>query len=327
MNDSKSFPPAFSFSSSSTLSSSSSPGMGKFTFCAGTIANDQTTERRRPKTYQAKPVTADSGHSKSASASASASASDSSSSFSFKCPPIFENANAKENSNETKHDNGIRENPKTRFTGLSALTGTIPCCFEGSSYSFQPLGQSFYATEESIKKEDDNHVQNPSASQIMVSRLLKGIPQSPHFWPLRGYSEAAKQSLINAWDRIYKDAVDQIQSMSVNGFWIDAKRFWETTLELQMMGYNVIPLRRRFVELSEVLKKRTRHRIERGRLKSKAEQHMMEKKKLEFEIVKLNARVEAEKASFDDIMAKVAKMDDEMPSFNASFSKLAIKPL
>uniref|UniRef100_A0A803M3R3 Uncharacterized protein n=1 Tax=Chenopodium quinoa TaxID=63459 RepID=A0A803M3R3_CHEQI len=92
-------------------------------------------------------------------------------------------------------------------------------------------------------------------------------------------------------------------------------------------GYNVVPLRRRLVELSDVLENKIRHRIEKGRLKSKAEQHMMEKNKLEFEIVKLKAKAEAEKASFEDVMAKVAKMDDEMPRFNASFTVLAIKPL
>lgn len=132
--------------------------------------------------------------------------------------------------------------------------------------------------------------------------------------------------MIHAWDRIYEETVDQIQSMCVNGFWIDAKRLWETTQELQTMGYNTLPLRRRLVELSDVLIKRKRHRIEKERLKSKAERHIMEKNKLEFEIVKLKAKAEAEKASFEDIMGKVAKMDDEMPSFNASFSKLAIKP-
>ncbi|KAL2940634.1 DUF724 domain-containing protein 7 [Bienertia sinuspersici] len=183
-------------------------------------------------------------------------------------------------------------------------------------------------TEESIKKErGENGVRNPSASQIIVSRLLKGIPQSPHYWPLRSYSEAAKQSLINSWDRIYEELVDQIQSLQLDGFCIVAKRLWETIHELQMMGYNVVPLRRRLVELSDVVQRRTTHRIEKTRLKSMATRHMMEKNKLEFEIVKLKAKAEAEKASFEDVMDRVAKMEDEMPRFNALFSKLAIKPL
>lgn len=312
MSDSKFFPPAFTVSNSPTLS----PDNGRFTFSVGVV--DQSTERRRPSTFKAKPAVA-SGHKKSSSPS-----------FSFKCTPVFaEKANEKEKSEETTHENGKSENTKARFTVVSALTGTISCSFEGSSYSSQTLGPSCFATgsEESIKRGgDEKSVQHPSASQIIVSRILKGIPQSPHFWPLRGYSEAAKQSLIHAWDRIYEETVDQIQSMCVNGFWIDAKRLWETTQELQTMGYNTLPLRRRLVELSDVLIKRKRHRIEKERLKSKAERHIMEKNKLEFEIVKLKAKAEAEKASFEDIMGKVAKMDDEMPSFNASFSKLAIKP-
>ncbi|KAL2928619.1 Laminin subunit gamma-1 [Bienertia sinuspersici] len=79
------------------------------------------------------------------------------------------------------------------------------------------------------------------------------------------------------------------------------------------MGYNVVPLRRRLVELSDVVQRRTTHRIEKTRLKSMATRHMMEKNKLEYEIVKLKAKAEAEKASFEDVMDRVAKMEDEMP--------------
>ncbi|KMT18232.1 hypothetical protein BVRB_2g024000 isoform A [Beta vulgaris subsp. vulgaris] len=250
--------------------------------------NNRSSERQRHNNFRYQRRS--SGHNKSAPSS--------SSSFQFR--PIFadngaaEKAKEKESSKETTHENGIPEN------------------------------------EQPIKTErDEKSVPNLSAShsQIIVSRLLKNIPQSPHFWPLRAYSEAAKRSLINAWDRIFEETVDQIQSVQVNGFGIDVKRLWETTEELQMMGYNVVPLRRRLVELTDVRKQINQHRFRKMRLKTKAEQHMMEKNKLEFEIVKLKAKVEAEKASFEDVMAKVAKMNDEMPSFNALFSKLAIKPL
>ncbi|KMT18233.1 hypothetical protein BVRB_2g024000 isoform B [Beta vulgaris subsp. vulgaris] len=320
MSDSKVFPPVFSFSNSPTPSYS--PGNERFTFSGD--FNNRSSERQRHNNFRYQRRS--SGHNKSAPSS--------SSSFQFR--PIFadngaaEKAKEKESSKETTHENGIPENGKTKFTVLSALTGTIPCNFEGSSYSSQPLERSCFATEQPIKTErDEKSVPNLSAShsQIIVSRLLKNIPQSPHFWPLRAYSEAAKRSLINAWDRIFEETVDQIQSVQVNGFGIDVKRLWETTEELQMMGYNVVPLRRRLVELTDVRKQINQHRFRKMRLKTKAEQHMMEKNKLEFEIVKLKAKVEAEKASFEDVMAKVAKMNDEMPSFNALFSKLAIKPL
>ena len=185
-------------------------------------------------------------------------------------------------------------------------------------------------TDKSIKKEkrDEKSVQNTSTpSQIIVSRLLKGIPQSPHFWPLRGYSEPAKQSLIIAWDQIFEKTVDKIKNVQINCFCIDAKILWETLQELQMMGYYVLPLRRRLVELLDVMLSKMRHERKKMRLRKKAEEHMIEKDRFKFKILMLKAKAEAEKVCFEDAMAKISKMDDEMPSFDACFSKLAIKQL
>ena len=171
-------------------------------------------------------------------------------------------------------------------------------------------------------------VSEQSSSQaIIVSRILKGIPQSPHFLPLKGYSDVAKHSLINAWDCIFEQVVDQIESMQVDGFWVNAKRLWETMGELQNMGYNVIAVRRRLVELTDVMLRIRKHRSDIRELKSKAEKHRMEKSRLEFEIMKLRDRVEAEKARHEEVMVKVKKMEQKMPHFDDVFSRMAAQKI
>ena len=159
-------------------------------------------------------------------------------------------------------------------------------------------------------EQSSSRVSEQSSSQvILVSRILKGIPQSPHFLPLKGYSDVAKYSLIDAWDSIFEEVVDQIRSMQVNGFWVYANRLWQTMGELQNMGYNVTVVRRRLVELTDVVLRIRRHRSDIRELKSKAKGHRAEKGRLECEIMKLRDRVEAEKASLEEVMVKVKKME------------------
>ncbi|GAB4827573.1 hypothetical protein Ancab_034455 [Ancistrocladus abbreviatus] len=167
----------------------------------------------------------------------------------------------------------------------------------------------------------------PCASLIVVSRILKGMPQSPHFWPLRGYSDLAKNNLISTWDRIFEETTEQIQSMKVDSFWADAKRLCQTVEELQGMGYNVIPLRRRLVELTDVMLNLKKHKSDIMGLKNEAKYHRVEKSRLEDEIVKLKAKVGAEQASFESVMTRVATMADQALKFDGVFTSLASKML
>lgn len=231
---------------------------------------------------------------------------------------------------ETEEGSSKQAPQNSGFSSPSAITGEIPCYFEGTSYSsFRPLQPTYVpaGTGESIKVEKlEKFELNPLSSKIIkVSQILKGIPQNPYFRSLKGYSEVAKQSLINAWDHIFEETIDQIQTMQVSGFWVDAKRMWEIMQELQNMGYNVIVPRRRLVELTDVMVKLRRHRIDIRGLRRKAEQHRLQKSRLEFEIVKLRAKVEAEKVAYEHVMAEVVKMEDEVPNFDDVFAKLAIK--
>lgn len=81
---------------------------------------------------------------------------------------------------------------------------------------------------------------------VSISRILKGIPQNPHFLALKRYSELARKNLVSGWDRLFEETIDQIQALRVEEFWGGAAELWRTLQELQSMGYNVILLRRRF---------------------------------------------------------------------------------
>ena len=85
----------------------------------------------------------------------------------------------------------------------------------------------------------------------MVSRILNGIAQSPHFYQLKSFSELTRKSLISGWDQVFEKTVEEFQSLQVVDFWVKAKELWKTMEELQSMVYNVILLRR-LVELTDV---------------------------------------------------------------------------
>ncbi|ESR48942.1 hypothetical protein CICLE_v10033074mg [Citrus x clementina] len=121
----------------------------------------------------------------------------------------------------------------------------------------------------------------------MVTRILNGIPQSPHFYQLRNYSELTRNNLISAWDRIFEETVREIHSLQAMDFWVRAKRLWKTIEELQNLGYNVIALRRRLVDLGDIM---TELKMEKSRLLSlienmqalaKKEEDCMESKLIE----------------------------------------------
>ncbi|GAU25194.1 hypothetical protein TSUD_150930 [Trifolium subterraneum] len=62
---------------------------------------------------------------------------------------------------------------------------------------------------------------------IKVSRVLKGIPQSPHFFQLRKYSELARVKLIAAWDQAFEDTAKEVQDLKTKDFWVNARKLWK----------------------------------------------------------------------------------------------------
>ncbi|XP_057981693.1 uncharacterized protein LOC131166995 [Malania oleifera] len=160
-----------------------------------------------------------------------------------------------------------------------------------------------------------------------VSRFLKGIPQNPHFLHLRRYSELTQKNLISGWDRTFEETVEQLQALRADNFWVNAGKLWKTMEDLQSLGYNVILLRRRLVELSEVMMELRLFKSEVLELKEKAEFHRMEKSRLGSLILSLKAKAEREQASRDGILDQVEKMEEELPVFAGNLANFALKPL
>ncbi|KAF8396913.1 hypothetical protein HHK36_018548 [Tetracentron sinense] len=159
------------------------------------------------------------------------------------------------------------------------------------------------------------------------SRILKGIPQNPHFRLLQSYSKNALKNLILGWDQTFEDTVDQIHSLRVNGFWTSVDELWKTLEELESMGYNVSPLRNRLNKLSEFMMKRKASEFEILELRKNAEYHTEEKKRLEGEILKLQVQAEKEKVMIKELADQVAKMEENLPVGDGVFATLAMAPL
>ncbi|KAJ4844549.1 hypothetical protein Tsubulata_035216 [Turnera subulata] len=177
------------------------------------------------------------------------------------------------------------------------------------------------------KKAREARQSPPANSVVVVSRILKGMPQSPHFYQLRDHSECSKTCLKSSWDRIFEDTAEQIQSLQANDFWVRARELWKTMGELQIMGYNVIPLRRRLVELIDVMMEQKLAKSKVKGLKIKAENHRMEKSRLEFVIQHLQEMIRKELQGMDRSLAQAIEMEKDMFKFDDVFAKLAMEPL
>lgn len=160
-----------------------------------------------------------------------------------------------------------------------------------------------------------------------ISKFLKGIPQSPHFFQLRNYSELVKKNLISGWDRTFEEVVEQIHALKVDDFWIRVRELWKTLEELQSLGYNVLLLRRRLVELHDILVELKWCKGKIFGLKNEAEIHRREKSRLEKEIIKLQAWVGREHICIKEALREVKAMENDLPKFETVFDNLALKPL
>ncbi|KAG8644924.1 hypothetical protein MANES_10G015200v8 [Manihot esculenta] len=188
-----------------------------------------------------------------------------------------------------------------------------------------PLTPSF------IKKEEEAREANPEAAKtsslMVISRILKGIPQDPHFYQLRNHSELARKMMICSWDQIFLETAEKIHSLQPNGFWVRARELWKTMEELQSMGYNVIPLRRRLVELTNVMTDLKLFKSNIKGLKIKAEDHRAEKRRLKFVILSLQEIIMGEEEGMERVVAEVMDLEKELPKFDEAFANLALEPL
>ncbi|CAL5203082.1 unnamed protein product [Lathyrus oleraceus] len=160
---------------------------------------------------------------------------------------------------------------------------------------------------------------------IKISRVLNGIPQSPHFFQLRDFSELARERLIAAWDQAFEDTAKKVHDLKVKDFWVNARKVWKTMEDLQGMGYNVIPIRRRLVEMTEVMSEFKSSKLKILKMKSKAENHRMEKSRLESVVLGLQMRVEREGVKMVKLLCEVDEIEKALPSYDILVESLAMK--
>ncbi|KAJ1382884.1 hypothetical protein SESBI_43868 [Sesbania bispinosa] len=89
--------------------------------------------------------------------------------------------------------------------------------------------------------------------------------------------------------------------------------------ELQGMGYNVIPMRRRLVEMAEVMDEFKKWKLEIVTLKNKAEDHRMERSKLQSMVLSLQVRAEREGKSMVRLLGEVDHMEKALPNSHPLF--------
>ncbi|KAE7996643.1 hypothetical protein FH972_001349 [Carpinus fangiana] len=179
----------------------------------------------------------------------------------------------------------------------------------------------------SLMEENSELASCPDLPLIPISRILKGIPQCPHFLQLRSYSEVARKNLMAGWDRAFEETVEEIHSLTAKDFWAEASNLWKSMEDLQGLGYNVFRLRRRLVELTEVMEEQKLSKLEIGRLRSKAESHRMEKCRLESVIFGLQQRTQREHATMVEMLKGVARIENGLPKFDGAFAVLAMEPI
>ncbi|XP_043725554.1 DUF724 domain-containing protein 10-like [Telopea speciosissima] len=159
------------------------------------------------------------------------------------------------------------------------------------------------------------------------SKVLRDIPQSPHFHSLQAYPGRVRKNLISGWDQTFEETYDQIQSLKATDFWISKDELQLTLDELESMGYNIGRLRKRLDELTNVMEKRESALFAMWSLRTKMESHKRKKQKLEGKIYKLQMQAEKEQANINGLTDEVAKLEESLPVVDSRFESLAESPL
>jgi len=175
-------------------------------------------------------------------------------------------------------------------------------------------------------QENSDAPSNSHLPLIKISQVLKGIPQSPHFFQLRNYSEIAREKLIAAWDQAFEDTSEKVHDLKAKDFWINARKLWKSMEDLQGMGYNVIPIRRRLVEITEMMILFKNSKLEILKLKNKAENHRLERSRLESIVMSFQMRAEREGMNMVRLLGEVDKKEKTLPTYDILMESLAMKP-
>lgn len=95
--------------------------------------------------------------------------------------------------------------------------------------------------------------------------------------------------------------------------------------DLQGMGYNVIPIRRRLVEKTEVMILFKNSKLEILKLKNKAENHRLERSRLESIFMSFQMRAEREGMNMVRLLGEVDQKEKTLPNYDILMESLAIK--
>ncbi|KAF2319040.1 hypothetical protein GH714_012916 [Hevea brasiliensis] len=162
------------------------------------------------------------------------------------------------------------------------------------------------------------------SSLVVISRILKGIPQNPHFYQLRNHSELVRKSMICLWDQIFEETAQQF-TLCRQWFLGQSQRAVENHGGFADHRDNVIPLRRRLVELSDVMKMLELSKSSIELLKIKAENHRAEKSRIEFMFLSLQEMFKKEKEGMEIVVAQVIDMEKVLTKFDEAFAELALE--
>ena len=169
-------------------------------------------------------------------------------------------------------------------------------------------------------------VPDSSLPLICITRFLKGINHCPHFLPLREYSGIVRQQLESAWDQAFIETANQIQGLKSRDIWVNGVELWKATADLETMGYNLIPLRRRLLEVRDAMLMSEQAKRKILALKEKATEHGREIDRLRKEISKFELL--HDELSLKRIVAQMeaARMTKkELPKYDGLISDLAKK--
>ncbi|KAJ0046497.1 hypothetical protein Pint_06462 [Pistacia integerrima] len=252
-------------------------------------------------------------------------------------PPLSTQAPANQSS-PFSFNNSSTAAISTTASPSCVLTNVAPApAFRSSSVQSSSQTKSDYSDSSSSVEDKQRNatrveankepVKNSPLPLTTVTRILNGIPQNPHFYQLRNCSELTRERLISTWDQIFEETVKEIHSLQDVDFWVRAKRLWQTMEELQNVGYNVIPLRRRLVELTDVMIELKLSQLEIKGLKIKAENHRMEKSRLDSLMVNLQALAKREEDCMESVLIEASRLENDLPKFGGVFTKLAMEPL
>ncbi|KAF7830970.1 DUF724 family protein [Senna tora] len=163
---------------------------------------------------------------------------------------------------------------------------------------------------------------------VPITRTLCGIPHNPYYHLLRGYSELARRNFAAAWDRTFEDTVRQVFELNMEERnWARVSELWETMGEMQGMGYNVLPVRRRLIGMAELRGQKKRVELEMKKWMQEELIRKVESAEVGYEIFNLTIKKTEKEASVVRAQRETIVSRLKMIQLDDAINALAMKPL